>query len=103
MEDRRQDKQPRCQSCGNVIVVLGTVGRRDTCLQCGADLHACVQCEFYDPFASNQCREPQAERVANKETANFCDFFRSSRAPVEARRANPADDAKARLEALFKK
>jgi predicted RNA-binding Zn-ribbon protein involved in translation (DUF1610 family) len=103
MPEQQEDKQPRCQSCGHIILVLGTVGRRETCPNCGVDLHACVQCEFYDPFASDQCREPQSERVANKETANFCDFFRSSRTPVEARKSSAADEAKARLDALFKK
>ena len=98
-----ENREPRCQSCGNVVVVLGGVGRRDSCPTCGDDLHACVQCEFYDLSASDQCREPQAERMADKQQANFCEFFRLSRAEVAEARSSPAEDAKARLEALFKK
>jgi predicted RNA-binding Zn-ribbon protein involved in translation (DUF1610 family) len=98
-----ENKEPRCQSCGNVIRVLGTVGRRDSCPACGDDLHACVQCAFYDLSASDQCREPQAERVGDKQQANFCEFFRSSPAEVAEVRSSGAQDARARLEALFKK
>jgi hypothetical protein len=97
------EKQPRCQSCGNAIAVFGAVGRRDACPACGADLHSCAQCEFYDVYSSNQCREPQAERVADKQQANFCEFFRLSRAIVAEPKPTPAQDARARLEALFKK
>jgi hypothetical protein len=96
-----ETKEPRCQSCGSVVP--GRVGRRDGCPSCGRDLHACVQCELYDLSASDQCREPEAERVGDKQQANFCEFFRLSRAEVAEARSSPAQDAKARLEALFKK
>ena len=33
-------------------------------------------CEYYDPHSYNECREPIAERVLDKEKANFCDSFR---------------------------
>jgi hypothetical protein len=55
------------------------VGRRDTCPRCGVDLHSCRQCRFHDPRAYNECREPQAERVLDKERGNICDYF----APAE--------------------
>lgn len=80
----------------------GPIGRRDECQSCGADLHACAQCRFYDPAASNQCREPQAERVQAKERANFCDFFQFSTAKGGSA-DRLADEAKQRLAALFKR
>lgn len=91
-----------CAACGRALPP-GPVSRRDTCAGCGADLHACVQCAFYAPGQYNDCREPQAERVLDKERANFCDFFRPGRpgpgdAATDARAA-----AKARLDALFPK
>ena len=98
-----ENKQPKCQSCGKIIEVLGAVGRRDSCPVCGDDLHACVQCEFYDLSSSDQCREPNAERVADKKQANFCELFRLSRAEVAEAKPSAAQDARARLEALFKK
>ncbi len=70
-----------CYGCGADIGARERVGRRDTCPSCGVDLHSCRQCRFYDVRASNECHESQAERVLDKERANFCDWF----APSEAR------------------
>ena len=92
-----------CSRCGRSLDV-SKPSRRDTCPGCGADLHACVQCAFYAPGLYNDCREPRAERVVDKERANFCDWFRpSDRGPA----SQDADDVKARvraeLDALFGK
>jgi hypothetical protein len=32
-------------------------------------------CSFYDPRSYNECRESTAERVVDKEKANYCEFF----------------------------
>ena len=32
-------------------------------------------CQHYAPEHYNECREPVAERIVDKEQANFCDFF----------------------------
>jgi hypothetical protein len=59
-----------------------------------------VQCVFYAPGAYNDCREPQADRVTEKERSNFCDWFEpGSGVPASAAK----DDARVKLEALFKK
>ncbi len=50
-------------------------GRRDICDHCGMDLHCCLNCQFHDNTSYNECREPQAERVLEKESSNFCDYF----------------------------
>ncbi len=91
-----------CQACGAEIGLEGPTGRRDQCDGCGADLHACVQCRFYDTAASNQCREPQAERVQDKERANFCEFFQPA-GGAGGGAASAGDEARRKLEALFKK
>jgi len=67
---------PRCASCHKELKIEGKIGRRDTCPSCGSELHSCNNCEFYEEGAYNQCRETQAERVLDKEKANFCDYFR---------------------------
>lgn len=91
-----------CFSCGAVVPILGTVGRRDECHKCGADLHVCKNCQHYDPAAYNECREPQADRVQEKERANFCDFFQPGQgAGADANKAK--DDLLSAAEALFKK
>lgn len=89
-----------CVCCGAGLP-QGPYGRRDTCASCGADLHTCVQCDFYTPGAYNDCREPQADRVVDKERSNFCDLFRPAAGPKAA--AAVRDEARARLDALFKK
>ena len=92
----------KCFSCGNLIALSGLPGRRDECAKCHADLHCCRNCKFYDRSAYNECREPSADRVQEKDRANFCDYF------LPGDPAGPsADDAAAKLraaaEALFKK
>ena len=61
-----------------------------------------MNCDFYDAGAYNQCREPQAERVLEKEKGNFCDYFRlriSATAPEKMKSSATRD----RLEALLGK
>lgn len=90
-----------CHHCGRDIGSIERVGRRDACLRCGADLHCCLNCRFYDPAYHNQCREPQAERQVDKQVGNFCDYFsfRSGRRAGESTAAN--DRARDQLSALF--
>lgn len=92
----------KCFVC-NVGVELAPdarVGFQDCCDHCGADLHICRNCRFYDPAAYNECREPSAERVTDSERGNRCDWFEASdHAGGEDVRAS----ALANLDALFKK
>jgi len=91
-----------CFHCGRQIELTGRVGFREACPGCGRSLHVCLNCGFYDPTFNNQCRESQAERVVDKDRANFCEYF-STRKTSEPQRLSPANDARAKLEALFKK
>jgi len=88
-----------CAFCSKEIDIEGKIGRTDTCPHCGADLYCCVQCEFYDQFAHNKCKEPDSEWVADREKANFCDFFRF-KGKVEAG-SDRSKEAKRKLEELF--
>lgn len=90
-----------CVFCGEGISIKGKVGRSDVCFHCGMDLRCCKQCKFFDSHVYNECREVSAERVLDKEKANFCEYF----LPVGARQAslNKSADARKALEALFKK
>jgi hypothetical protein len=64
-----------CHRCGREIQLLTALQRTDSCAYCHSDLKCCVNCSLFDPTANNQCREPQAEWVAEKEKSNFCEFF----------------------------
>lgn len=89
-----------CASCGSPLPPPPWF-RSDECPRCAASLHSCVHCGFYEPGAFNSCREPQAERVVDKERANFCDCF-SARGSA-ASGVDGKEAAKKALEALFKK
>lgn len=94
-----------CHKCGaeQVLTSSTSVGRRESCSKCSNDLHACKNCKFYDRTAYNECREPQAERVLDKDNSNFCDYFdfRDGKAGAHAG-PSKADNLK-KLDDLFKK
>lgn len=93
-----------CYFCKKKLELPDQVGRRDDCSYCGADLHICYNCKFYDKASYNECKEPQAERVVDKEKSNFCDYFSpQSFSDQDSSGLNAADEAKKKLEALFKK
>ncbi|MDO9514909.1 MAG: hypothetical protein Q7J01_02245 [Syntrophales bacterium] len=89
-----------CYKCRKELGRDGAVGRRDICPFCGIDLHVCLSCRFYDPGSYNDCREPQAERVVEKDRSNFCDYFEFgvSGDTVKEKGVDP----KGKLEDLFK-
>ncbi len=91
----------RCAFCKNDLSLEGAVSRTDTCPHCGRYLRCCKQCRFYDPRAYNECKEVMAERIVDKERSNFCDFFVFR--GQENQHEKQVEEAKRRLEALFKK
>ena len=71
-------KSISCFSCNKEIPDLAPgqkITRSDECPYCYANLRCCKMCEFYDSTAYNECREPAADRIVEKEKVNFCDFF----------------------------
>jgi hypothetical protein len=90
-----------CWKCGAPLADLTPpIGRAEYCRACRAEIHVCRMCRFYDTRKANQCAEPIAEPVQNKERANFCGYFE----PVAGRfrpGEAPTDDARAALEGLF--
>ncbi len=108
-----------CHGCGAILRFDGPIGRRTTCPECDADLHACINCRHHDPTAGNECREPHADRVVDKEASNPCELFQLGDGAARRRRASPgardalaalfgeapppAEDPRDALEALFRK
>lgn len=90
----------KCFNCSKELSFVGRVGLREEC-SCRSDVHVCKNCSFYDPKAYNECREPQAERVQDRERANRCDYF-SPGNNFESQKSK-ADQLRAAAEALFKK
>jgi hypothetical protein len=91
-----------CFRCRKAVEIGRTVARAEACPHCDADLHCCLNCRFMDRFAHQQCREPQAEPVLQKDRANFCEYFvfKDSDAATYSGRSSASRE---RLEQLFKK
>ncbi|MFO7986850.1 MAG: hypothetical protein R6U38_13400 [Desulfatiglandaceae bacterium] len=87
-----------CAFCGTKLNIKTKIMRKDTCPHCGRDLRCCKQCKFYDPHAYNECKEVMAERIVDKERANFCEYFVLKGASGGKGKTAEAREA---LEALF--
>lgn len=96
------NKPVTCYRCGGELKLPeGNVGRSETCPKCGFDVRVCKNCMYYDLNSYNECREPSAERVVDKEKRNFCDYFSLKQVAKEGT-ANSRDDALKKLNDLFK-
>ena len=91
-----------CHACRTTVEIVGVVSRSARCEHCGADLRCCLNCRFHESSAYNECLEPSAERVLEKNRANFCDYFAPGTAE-EGGRKPPAPAALGDLERLFSK
>ncbi len=123
----------QCYKCEEDLVFEVKIGRLDTCPNCSAYLHSCRNCRFWSIGAHNQCTENQGEFIRDREAGNFCNWFqfrvvgednskelddaksklnalfgggsgpKSPASPSVATAPKQEADARARLEALFKK
>jgi len=115
----------KCYKCNEELVFDVKIGRRDMCPSCYAYLHCCFNCSFWDPDVHNQCRENQGEFIRDRSEGNFCLYFTfkniddsgdeeemAAREKLDKifggssgqeRSPRSADEARDRLENLFKK
>jgi len=94
--------QLRCYRCGADLTALTLpLSRRDTCPSCRVDLRVCLMCTAFDPNATRQCTEDDAEDVHEKARANFCDFFAPNPDAYAPGKMTAQDRAEAALAALF--
>ena len=91
----------RCSQCGN----LGTsdVALDSRCPRCGTDMHACSQCESFDPGSRFECMQTIPVRVSPKNARNTCALF-APRTTVERETTTPRkdDDPRKAFDDLFK-
>ncbi|MFT6898641.1 MAG: hypothetical protein ACJA13_003065 [Paraglaciecola sp.] len=91
-----------CWKCGaKLLDVILPMSRREECSQCHCDQHVCKMCVYYDSASRISCLEEHAEYIADRERANFCDYFSPSNAAFNASARQKQQQAKARLAALF--
>ena len=93
-----------CWYCGSPVNDPEPLGRSLRCLDCGKDLRSCRNCRHY---RQSGCAESQAEKPADLERANFCDWF--SLNPIyknattgEKKSMGAASSAKSAFDDLFK-
>ncbi len=62
-----------CPNCRKAVDF--PVRFRSLCERCGAYLHSCKGCRFYEPGRSNDCSLPGTEPPSDPEAGNFCEDF----------------------------
>jgi len=95
-----------CKSCGEKRRDLEDIRFDSTCTRCGADLHACVQCAYFDTSARFECTQLIPARIPSKKVRNTCTFYSPAKSfDLTGSRATTAtpDDARAAFDRLFKK
>lgn len=91
----------QCWRCGASLAEEPLpLAREAHCRACGADLHVCKLCKFYDTSVANACREPIADKVNDKTRANFCGYL-VPRGGAHAATNGASAAARAGLEGLF--
>ncbi len=90
----------KCWQCQKTLS-LTQVGFREECPHCHSDLHVCKGCQHFDVSKYNECREPVAERVREKDRANHCEHYAIG--GVLGSTGPSKEDLLRQAEALFKK
>jgi hypothetical protein len=91
----------RCARCGNLLSL--SVESDGRCNRCGVDLHACIQCVFFDTSARFECTQGALKaRVSPKDARNDCALF-APRTTVERQTGTAAPtSARSAFDDLFK-
>ena len=92
----------KCYKCQAALDIdtRQSIARSEECPKCFANIRCCKMCKHYDTTAYNECREPTADRIVEKEKANFCDHYEVGAGDTYK---DKKDDLKSMAEALFKK
>jgi hypothetical protein len=89
----------RCAQCG--AVTEEEIGSESRCPRCGTELHACSQCQSFDPGSRFECMQTITARIAPKNARNTCTFY-APRTTVERETTTPkVDDARKAFDDLF--
>ncbi|MFT7684918.1 MAG: hypothetical protein ACI9FB_000259 [Candidatus Azotimanducaceae bacterium] len=89
-----------CWNCGHALDDLPLpISRHANCHKCYEVLHCCRFCIFYDKSEKSSCREDDAEPPNNKESANFCEYFKPNSNASQSTSSNQS--AISKLDALF--
>ena len=91
-----------CFRCGASLSALTLpISRRDLCPACSAAVHVCRMCSNFARDAIGQCVEEDAEEVLDKESSNYCEWFKPRANAFDAAERKQKEQAAAELGALF--
>lgn len=97
----------KCNACGQLRHSLNELLSDETCGKCGADLHTCGNCRFFDTTTLWECRAEITARVSPKHSRNECASFQpkivKDLAADKGKLPQTPDDARKAFDALFKK
>jgi hypothetical protein len=91
----------KCWQCGEGLQNID-YGRETNCRSCDKPTRVCRNCRWYAPSRPNQCEEPMADRVMEKEKANFCGYFEPTADPLGSEASESKDSLRQAAEDLFK-
>ncbi len=63
----------RCHRCATIVNTVVTMS--SACAKCGASLHACAQCTYFNPADRYECMQPVPARISPKDVLNTCPLF----------------------------
>lgn len=90
-----------CWNCGASLDGIPLpISRHANCESCFEVLHCCRMCRHYRPDARPDCDHERADPPVEKESANFCEYFKPANR-FSAESATRAGTAKSDLDALF--
>lgn len=94
-----------CRACGEKRRDPEEIRLETLCSRCGAPLHACRQCAYFDTSARFECAQPIPQRVVSKSATNSCTFYSPARSfdLAGSRVSGTPDDARSAFDRLFKK
>src|SRR5262249_21278135 len=88
----------KCDKGGQQRIGLELPAFDELCVKCGAELHSCSNCRFFDTTTLWECRENIPARVPNKHARNACTFFQpkvvKDLAADKGRQPQTPDDAR---------
>ena len=90
----------RCSRCAGEVTAPFAAEAR--CPRCGADLHACNQCLYFDPGARFQCMQPIAERIVAKDARNACPLWEPRKTVERETHSASVGSARQAFDDLFK-
>lgn len=92
----------RCWKCGaDLKRVPRPFSRFAECPACKAELHVCRMCRHYDLRYIGECSHEFADKVLEKEKANFCSYFKPSKRAYQGGEDAEKLKAQQELETLF--